>query len=120
MFKKIHTDAILPSVATSGSAGHDLYALKGVIIPEMSMAKIKTGIKASIPDGYVGLVRGRSGLAFKEDVWCFEGTIDSDYGGEVGVQLFNTTSEAITIKACLLYTSPSPRDATLSRMPSSA
>ena len=24
------------------------------------------------------------------------------------------------IKACLLYTSPSPRDATLSRMPSSA
>ena len=26
----------------------------------------------------------------------------------------------ITIKACLLYTSPSPRDATLSRMPSSA
>ena len=30
-----------------------------------------------------------------------------------------TTSDTITI-ACLLYTSPSPRDATLSRMPSSA
>ena len=28
--------------------------------------------------------------------------------------------EAVTAKACLLYTSPSPRDATLSRMPSSA
>ena len=26
----------------------------------------------------------------------------------------------LTIKTCLLYTSPSPRDATLSRMPSSA
>ena len=26
----------------------------------------------------------------------------------------------LTIKSCLLYTSPSPRDATLSRMPSSA
>ena len=26
----------------------------------------------------------------------------------------------IKVKACLLYTSPSPRDATLSRMPSSA
>ena len=26
----------------------------------------------------------------------------------------------LTYKACLLYTSPSPRDATLSRMPSSA
>ena len=29
----------------------------------------------------------------------------------------NTTDE---VKSCLLYTSPSPRDATLSRMPSSA
>ena len=28
--------------------------------------------------------------------------------------------EAINYKVCLLYTSPSPRDATLSRMPSSA
>ena len=26
----------------------------------------------------------------------------------------------LTVKSCLLYTSPSPRDATLSRMPSSA
>ena len=28
--------------------------------------------------------------------------------------------EEYDIRACLLYTSPSPRDATLSRMPSSA
>ena len=28
--------------------------------------------------------------------------------------------DAVTSKICLLYTSPSPRDATLSRMPSSA
>ena len=35
--------------------------------------------------------------------------IFSDYGAEV-----------INLEPCLLYTSPSPRDATLSRMPSSA
>ena len=29
-------------------------------------------------------------------------------------------SEVLLIRSCLLYTSPSPRDATLSRMPSSA
>ena len=29
-------------------------------------------------------------------------------------------SDAVILGACLLYTSPSPRDATLSRMPSSA
>ena len=32
----------------------------------------------------------------------------------------NFTKEGIEISTCLLYTSPSPRDATLSRMPSSA
>ena len=29
-------------------------------------------------------------------------------------------AELVSFKSCLLYTSPSPRDATLSRMPSSA
>ena len=37
--------------------------------------------------------------------------IDSDLGGTMRLGAY---------KACLLYTSPSPRDATLSRMPSSA
>ena len=32
----------------------------------------------------------------------------------------NKPTVTINIEACLLYTSPSPRDATLSRMPSSA
>ena len=31
-----------------------------------------------------------------------------------------TYVEPLTVESCLLYTSPSPRDATLSRMPSSA
>ena len=31
-----------------------------------------------------------------------------------------TTQQSISVEDCLLYTSPSPRDATLSRMPSSA
>ena len=36
------------------------------------------------------------------------------------VQLFSEGQLLTTIPYCLLYTSPSPRDATLSRMPSSA
>ena len=38
--------------------------------------------------------------------------------GEVKVRPTNVTARIATV--CLLYTSPSPRDATLSRMPSSA
>ena len=41
--------------------------------------------------------------------------------GADGVVVTGTTGETSTLTdPCLLYTSPSPRDATLSRMPSSA
>ena len=36
------------------------------------------------------------------------------------IQIDGVLHEFTSIKGCLLYTSPSPRDATLSRMPSSA
>ena len=48
------------------------------------------------------------------------------YGGEVNLQAAFEVTQGLAITfggeiiACLLYTSPSPRDATLSRMPSSA
>ena len=35
-------------------------------------------------------------------------------------QYIGSNRSHVVIKTCLLYTSPSPRDATLSRMPSSA
>ena len=38
----------------------------------------------------------------------------------VGLDSFDTGYQRNIDEACLLYTSPSPRDATLSRMPSSA
>ena len=39
---------------------------------------------------------------------------------ELGAQLFERTSKEVRLTACLLYTSPSPRDQRGSRMPSSA
>ena len=36
------------------------------------------------------------------------------------IELFQRSDQWSFFKSCLLYTSPSPRDATLSRMPSSA
>ena len=47
----------------------------------------------------------------------------SGYIGEINTlkqQNAALTEKTIQLEACLLYTSPSPRDATLSRMPSSA
>ena len=57
-------------------------------------------------------------------------TLTSEHGGVVfevamksnKVEIKQAVEELfkVKVKACLLYTSPSPRDATLSRMPSSA
>ena len=43
-----------------------------------------------------------------------------EWEGSVADQLGLVLADVAAIKICLLYTSPSPRDATLSRMPSSA
>ena len=44
----------------------------------------------------------------------------SDLSGEELVQLANELREFLLYSVCLLYTSPSPRDLSTSRMPSSA
>ena len=44
---------------------------------------------------------------------------DNDYAANMTTTWYDTVA-TLSYLACLLYTSPSPRDATLSRMPSSA
>ena len=48
---------------------------------------IATGIAMAIPEGYVGLIKPRSGLAAKFGVDTMAGVIDSPYRGEVNVIL---------------------------------
>ena len=69
-----------------------------------------------------GLVRGKySGYAAYVNL-AYD--ITERLNVEVGVRYTNDDKEFSTLvpepESCLLYTSPSPRDATLSRMPSSA
>ena len=47
------------------------------------------------------------------------GMLLADMGADV-IRVGRKGTEGLENKYCLLYTSPSPRDATLSRMPSSA
>jgi dUTP pyrophosphatase len=75
--------------ATVGAAGIDLVATSGGVCRAGQTIRIHTDSIFEIPSGHVGLIRGRSGLAFKHGVWCFEGTIDCDYRGPVAVLLAN-------------------------------
>lgn len=71
--------------STAYSAGYDLYAAieSSVRIMHGEKVTIPCGIAVEIPRGYVGLVRGRSGMAFNHNVTAFDGTIDADYRGEI-------------------------------------
>lgn len=101
---KIGAEIPLPAYATAGSAGMDLRACidgpltvpgAGRPAPREGLTrnvKVPTGIAIAIPQGYVGLVFARSGLAVNHGITpanCV-GVIDSDYRGEVVVGLQNS------------------------------
>ncbi len=100
--KKLNEKAIIPTYGSAYSAGADLYALtdEEVVIQPGQTAFIHTGLATEIPEGYVGLVYARSGLACKQGLAPANkvGVIDSDYRGELVVALFNQSGEAKTVK----------------------
>ncbi len=98
---KLHFESKLPTYATDGSAGLDLYAVGEdavVLIPHRRVF-VKTGIAIEIPPGFEGQVRSRSGLALKHGVVVLNapGTIDSDYRGEIGAVLINHGQDTFTV-----------------------
>ena len=96
---KIKVVGNVPKYASPGDAGADLIANENVIIGARSRKLVKTGTWIEIPEGYVGLIHPRSGLALKQGLTVLNapGTIDSGYRGELGVILYNSTLELIEI-----------------------
>lgn len=92
----------LPSYATEGSAGMDLYAdiKDSIYIKPMERVLIPTGIYIELPKGYEAQVRPRSGLSLKKGLTVANapGTIDSDYRGEIGVIMVNLSNEEQVIE----------------------
>ncbi|WP_239159077.1 dUTP diphosphatase [Winogradskya humida] len=81
----------VPSYAHPGDAGADLYAAESVQIAPGERAPVRTGLAIAIPEGFVGLVHPRSGLAAKLGVTVLNapGTVDAGYRGEILVVLIN-------------------------------
>lgn len=99
--KKLNEKAITPTYGSEFAAGADLYACEGgeVTVEAGQTRLIHTGIAMEIPEGLVGLVYARSGLACKRDLAPANkvGVIDSDYRGEIMVALHNHGTEPRTI-----------------------
>lgn len=91
--KKLKENAVIPKYGTDFSAGADIYALidGAITIDPGESVLIHTGLSFAIPEGLVGLVFARSGMASKRGLAPANkvGVIDSDYRGELMVCLHN-------------------------------
>lgn len=87
-FTKLHPDAKPFAYTRTGDACMDMYALQDIVIPVGYTKIVPTGIAIELPQGYEGIVRGRSGLASK-GIIVHVGTVDDTYRGDVGVIIHN-------------------------------
>jgi dUTP pyrophosphatase len=94
--RQIDPDLPLPAYAHPGDAGADLMAAADVEIPPGGRTLVPTGVAIALPEGYVGLVHPRSGLAARLGVTVLNapGTVDTGYRGEILVNLINHDPDA--------------------------
>ncbi len=99
--RRLRPEAVLPAYAHPGDAGLDLAAAEKVRLWPGERVAVPTGLAVAIPDGWVGLVHPRSGLARRHGLTVANapGTIDAGYRGEVQVLLVNLGTEVVDIAA---------------------
>ncbi|GAA1822200.1 dUTP diphosphatase [Nesterenkonia flava] len=90
--RRLDPDLPPPGYAHPGDAGADLVAAEDVELAPGERRLVPTGIAVAIPQGWVGLIHPRSGLAVKHGISMVNtpGTIDAGYRGEIKVLLINT------------------------------
>ena len=106
--------AIMPTRAHKNDAGLDLYANADFYVPcariygtencgavagscEVGDETHDTGVHVEIPEGYVGMIKSKSGLNVKHGLTA-EGVIDCGYTGSIVVKLYNHTSKDYSFK----------------------
>lgn len=99
LIQKLNPHATVPRYAHDGDAGLDLYAAHSVTLQPGERAQVGTSVALAIPEGYVGLIWDKSGLAQKQGLKTLGGVVDSGYRGEVMVGVVNLGSEPYTLEA---------------------
>ena len=100
----VRENAIIPTKATTGSAGFDLHACidKDLTIKKGDLIRVPCGIAIELPSSeYAAFFFARSGLGIKYGISLSNGVgvIDSDYRGEIQVGLCRTSDgDPYTIK----------------------
>ena len=100
-----YQDVILPRRATAGSAGYDFFAPEEFTLLPNQTAKIATGVRVRIDEGWVLKIYPRSSLGFKYRLRLDNtvGIIDSDYfnadnEGHIFIKMANCGTDSLTVE----------------------
>ena len=89
--------AYAPERAHKADAGLDLRSPVNIKAKKGGAAVIDTGVHVEIPEGFVGMLKSKSGLNVKFSLLS-EGVIDAGYTGSIVVKLYNHGNSDIMIE----------------------
>lgn len=96
---KLDLELPTPRRAHKDDAAVDLYARQGATLRPGAWAAVPTGVAVAVPEGYVGLVSPRSGLALRHGISVVNGpgVIDPGYRGEIKAILINHSDSDVVL-----------------------
>ncbi len=84
--------------ALPGDVGYNLRSVGAVLLLPGGFARVPTGVRVQIPEGYFGLIVPRSGTNLSGDLLVLTGVIDNGYRGELYALVHNLNhSKAVGI-----------------------
>jgi len=95
--RRLSDDSFLPKRGTPYAAGLDLFSPVNATIQSGERLLIKLDISIELENGTFGHILPRSSLSLKNGIHIGAGIIDSDYRGNVGVLLFNLSSDTFQV-----------------------
>lgn len=103
--KKISKDAVTPVFAHSTDSGFDLFTSEDLTLKPKQKGIAKTGLIFELHAPWGIQIKNKSGITMKgcpttednADITVYEGTIDMDYRGEIGIMIKNEEEREITI-----------------------
>ena len=89
--------AKMPTRAHKSDAGVDIYARERKVIRAGDSECFDTGVHVEIPEGFVGMLKSKSGLNVKHGL-TGEGVIDAGYTGSICVKLYNNSGKMYVVE----------------------
>jgi len=93
LIKKLSEEAIMPEKAFPSDAGFDLFSHTHIKLFPGERGLLHTDIAVKLPNQTCGIIKDRSGNAFKRGLHVLAGIIDESYTGEICVCIINLSKD---------------------------